>query len=47
MFYVIKDKVTNIISGDLAIQLGLLTLHNKATSKVKGALSSLRQFLGI
>ena len=34
MFYVIKGNVTNIISGDLAIQLRLLTLHNKATSKV-------------
>ena len=32
MFYVIKDNVSNIISGDLAIQLGLLTLHNKMTS---------------
>ena len=32
MFYVIKDNVTNIINGDLAIQLGLLTLHNKMTS---------------
>ena len=29
IFYVIKDNVTNKISGDLAIQLGLLTLHNK------------------
>ena len=34
MFYVIKDNVTNIISRDLAIQLRLLTLHNKATSKI-------------
>ena len=34
MFYFIKGNVTNIISGDLAIQLGLLTLYNKATSKV-------------
>ena len=34
MFYVIKNNVTNIISGDLAIRLGLLTLHNKTTSKV-------------
>ena len=33
MFYVIKGSITNIISGDLAVQLGLLTLHNK-TSKV-------------
>ena len=33
MFYVIKNNVTNIISGDLAIQLSLLTLHNKTTSK--------------
>ena len=32
-FYAIKDNVTDIISGNLAIQLGLLTLHNKATSK--------------
>ena len=32
--YVIKDNVTNIISGDLAIQLGLLTLNNKAACKV-------------
>ena len=34
MFYVIKDNVTNIISGDLAIQLGLWALHNNRTSKV-------------
>ena len=34
MFYVIKNNVTNITSEDLAIQLRLLTLHNKATSKV-------------
>ena len=34
MFYVIKNNVANIISGDLAIQLGLLTLHNKTPSKV-------------
>ena len=34
MFYFIKGNVTNIISGALAIQLGLLTLYNKATSKV-------------
>ena len=32
MFYVIKDNVTNIISRDLAVQLRLLTLHNKMTS---------------
>ena len=47
MFYVIKNKVRNIISGDLAIQLGLLTLRSKATSKVKGTVSGLRQFLAI
>ena len=34
IFYVIKNKVTNIISEDLTIQLGLLTLHNKTTYKV-------------
>ena len=34
IFYVVEDNLTNIISGDLAIQLGFLTLHNKATSKV-------------
>ena len=34
IFYVIEDNLTNIISGDLTIQLGFLTLHNKATSKV-------------
>ena len=34
MFYVIKNNVTDITSEDLAIQLRLLTLHNKATSKV-------------
>ena len=32
VLYVIKDNVTNIISRDLAVQLGLLTLHNKMTS---------------
>ena len=36
LFYVIEgNDVTNIISGDLAIQLGLVTLHNKATSKIR------------
>ena len=46
MLYVIKSNVTNIISGDLAIQLGLLTLHNKMTSKVNSpALSTNNIFL--
>ena len=34
VFYVIEGNETNIISRDLAIQLVLLTLHNKATSEV-------------
>ena len=29
-----KDNVTNMISGDLAFQLGLLTLHNETICKV-------------
>ena len=33
MFYAVRNNVTNIINGNLAIQLGILTLHNKATSK--------------
>ena len=32
-FYVIKNNVTIIISGDFPIQLVLLTLHNKTSSK--------------
>ena len=44
--YVIKSNITNIISGDLAIQLGLSTLHNKTTSKVNSqALSTNNIFL--
>ena len=34
MFYVVKNYVANVISGDLAVQLGLLTLHNKMISKI-------------
>ena len=34
MFYVIKNNATNIISGDMVIQLGLLTLRNKVTYTV-------------
>ena len=46
LFYVIKDNVTNIISGDLAIHLELLTLYNKTTSKVNSqALSANNIFL--
>ena len=46
IFYVIKNNVTNIISGDLAIQFGLLTLQNKTTSKVNSqALSTKNIFL--
>ena len=33
MFYIMKNNITNIISRDLDIQLGLLKL-NKTTSKV-------------
>ena len=32
MFYVMKNNVANIISGDLPTQLGLLILHNETTS---------------
>ena len=47
LFYIINDNVTNIISGDLAIQLGLLTLHYKTTSKVNSqVLSTSNIFLG-
>ena len=47
IFYVIEGNVRNIISWDLAIQLGLLTLHNKATSKViSHALSTNDIYLG-
>ena len=34
MFYVVKNNVANVISGDLAVQLGSLTLHNKMISKI-------------
>ena len=47
LFYVNEGNVTNIITRDLAIQLGLLTLHNKATSKVNSpALSTNKIYLG-
>ena len=46
MFYVIKNNVTNVIRGDLAIHLGLLTLSNKMTSKVNSqALSTINIIL--
>ena len=45
--YFIEGNVTDIISGDLAIQLGLLTLHNKATSKVNSQTLSINNiYLG-
>ena len=48
MSYVIEGNVTNIISGDLAIQLGLLTPQNKVTSEVNSqALSTNKIYLGI
>ena len=34
MFYVVKNNVANIISGDLAVQLRLLELDHKAISKI-------------
>ena len=47
VFYVIEGNETNIISRDLAIQLVLLTLHNKATSEVNSqALSTNNIYLG-
>ena len=47
LFYVNEGNVTNIITRDLAIQLGLLTLHKKATSKVNSpALSTNKIYLG-
>ena len=47
VFYVIEGNETNIISRDLAIQLVLLTLHNKATSEVNSqALSTSNIYLG-
>ena len=45
MFYIVKNNITNIISRDLAIQLGLLKLH-KTISKVNSqALSTNSIFL--
>ena len=47
LYFVIEGNVRNIISGDLAIQLGLLTLHNKATSQaISHALSTNDIYLG-
>ena len=47
VFYAIEGNETNIISRDLAIQLVLLTLHNKATSEVNSqALSTNNIYLG-
>ena len=47
VFYVIEGNETNIISRDLASQLVLLTLHNKATSEVNSqALSTNNIYLG-
>ena len=44
MFYIMKNNITNIISRDLAIQLGLLKLH-KTTSKVNSQALSTNSIL--
>ena len=47
IFYAVRNNITNIINGNLAIQLGILTLHNKATSKFNSqARSTNNIFLG-
>ena len=44
MFYVIENNLTNTISEDSAVQLGLLTLHKKTTYKVNSPSFSLSFF---
>ena len=45
MFYIMKNNITNIISRDLDIQLGLLKLHKTTSKNNSQPLSTTSPFL--